>query len=435
MQRVIGAAILAIYLALTALGAPLLRLVLARRAARGSEDPNRWREKLGLPGVERPEGTLVWLHAASVGELLSVVALIRSLAAARPDLCPLVTTSTQTSARLAAERLPARALHQYLPLDTPGAVRHFLDHWHPDAAVWVESELWPRLVEETAARGIPMLLIGARMSDHSAARWRRLGGLAARLLGRFAVVQVQDAQTARHFVALGVRPERLQSPGSLKEAAAPLPFEVAERDRLAALWAGRPRWLAASTHPGEDAVVLAAHRRAAAALPGLLTIIAPRHPERGAAVAEAVQAAGLTLARRGASGGDEAGAEVFLADTLGEMGLWFDLAPVAFMGGSLVPVGGHNPFEPVAQGCALLHGPEICNFCDAYARLDAAGGARQVTDAQSLADAVAALLAQSGAPARAQADRARAAMPPGADAALHVALAAVLSVLAQAGAL
>jgi len=421
MQSARAAIVLRLYLALTALAAPVLRLVLAWRAARGREDPHRWREKLGVPGLARPEGALMWLHAASVGELLSISALVAALAEARPGLALLVTTSTQTSARLAATRLPARALHQYLPLDTPGAVRRFLDHWRPDAAVWVESELWPRLIEATAARGVPMLLLNARMSGRSAARWQRLGGL-ARLLGHFDAVLAQDAQSARHLAALGVPKDRLATPGSLKQTTAPLGFDAAERDRLAALWAERPRWVAASTHPGEDTMALDAHRLAAAAYPGLLLILVPRHPERGGAVAAEVRATGLTLAERASGRGDIASAQVYLADTLGEMGLWFDLAPVAFIGGSLVPVGGHNPYEPVAQGVAVLHGPHVGNFGDPYARLDAAGGATQVADSTALGNAVARLLANSAAPADAQAQAARVVLGSGAETAIAAAL-------------
>jgi 3-deoxy-D-manno-octulosonic-acid transferase len=434
MQQAIGAAILALYLVCSALLAPVFRVMLARRAARGREDKRRWREKLGAPGARRPEGQLLWLHAASVGELASVTGLIAALAEARPHTALLVTTSTMTSARLAAERLPRRVLHQYLPLDLPGAVTRFLDHWRPDAAVWVESELWPRLIGQTAARRIPMLLVNARMSDRSARRWQRVPALAQRLLACFAQVFAQDAQTARHLAALGLPPARLQSLGSLKENTSPLPFDAAERGRLAAAWAGRPRWLAASTHAGEEAVVLAAHRLAGAAMPGLLLILAPRHPERGASVAAMARAAGFAPSERAAGVGDAATAEVYLADTLGEMGLWFDLAPVAFLGGSLIAVGGHNPYEPVAQGAAVLHGPHTANFSEIYARLDAAGGARKVADAEALAAALVDLLADGGAAAAAQAHAARGAVSASADAVQAALAAAIAATLDSAGA-
>ncbi|WP_372840239.1 3-deoxy-D-manno-octulosonic acid transferase [Phaeovulum sp.] len=434
MQQAIGAIILALYLALTALAAPLLRWLLARRAATGREDPQRWREKLGVAGAVRPEGQLLWLHAASVGELLSVVSLVQALAKARPGLGLLVTTSTITSARLAATRLPAHVVHQYLPLDTPRAVTRFLDHWHPDVAVWVESEFWPRLIEATAARGVPMLLVNARVSDRSARRWQRMGALAQRLLSHFSQVLAQDAQSARNLLAIGLAPERLTRAGSLKESAAALPVDSAERARLRALWSARPRWLAASTHAGEEAEVFAAQRAAAAALPGLLLILAPRHPIRGPALAAEARAAGFSVAERSSGQGDAALADVYLADTLGEMGLWFDLAPVAFLGGSLVPVGGHNPYEPVAQGAAVLHGPEVGNFREVYARLDAAGAALAVADAAALAAALPRLLADDASAARAQAQTAQPLLADAGEGAEAAALAALLGALDAASA-
>jgi 3-deoxy-D-manno-octulosonic-acid transferase len=429
MQQAIGAVILAFYLALMALLAPVARLVLARRAARGREDRLRWREKLGVAGAARPGGQLIWLHAASVGELASVVGLVAELCNARPGVALLVTTSTETSARLAAERLPAPVLHQYLPLDLPGAVARFLDHWRPDVAVWVESEFWPRLIERTAARNIPMVLVNARMSDRSARRWQKVRGLAQRLLDHFGQVFAQDAQTARQLAALGLPPERLHALGSLKETAAPLPFDTTERDRLAGLWAGRPRWLAASTHAGEETAVLAAHRIAKRAMPDLLLILAPRHPERGAAVAAEARAAGFALAMRAGGLGEAATADVYLADTLGEMGLWFNLAPIAFLGGSLAPIGGHNPYEPVAQGAAVVHGPHVGNFREIYTRLAAAGGAREVAGADALADALGQLLTNGAAAARAQAEAARAVVSANGEATRNAMLAGIFTAL------
>lgn len=431
VQRAIGAITLRVYFGLTALLAPLAGLLLRHRLARGREDRFRWREKLGWPGQPRPEGRLLWLHAVSVGEMLSIAGLLAELARRHPETRVLLTTSTVTAAGLAPERLPAQVLHQFLPLDTPGAVARFLDHWRPDAAVWVESELWPRLIWQTHRRGIPMLLVNARMSDRSARRWRAVPGAAAALLQRFRVVFAQDAQTAEHLRALGVPLARLRALGSLKETLAPLPFDAAERDRFRALWAGRPLWLAASTHAGEEAAVLQAHALARRTLPDLLLILAPRHPERGAALATEVAGAGLICARRSLRQDAGAGVAVYLADTLGELGLWFDLAPLAFIGGSLVPVGGHNAYEPVAQGAAVLHGPQIFNFRELYDRLHAVGGACEVDSAEALAAAVVRLLNDSAAAARSQAQAALAAIPAG-GAAQEQVLAALAEVLGRA---
>ena len=261
--------------------APLLPAYLRRRVARGKEVPDRLTERFG-EGAARPAGPLLWLHAASVGETLSILPLIEALGRAMPSLRFLVTTGTVTSATLLGQRLPAalapRVAHRFVPLDVPRWVARFLDGWRPDAAVFAESELWPNLIAAAAARGIPLALVNARMSDRSAAWWRRAPGLARAVLDPFRLVLAQTEGDAARLRALGAPAHCL---GNLKYAAAPLPVDAGELDRLRGLLAGRPAWLAASTHPGEEAIVIAAHRRLAAAHPGLLTMIVPRHPERG----------------------------------------------------------------------------------------------------------------------------------------------------------
>lgn len=381
--------LLSLYLALARLAGPFAGHVARRRARRGAEDPARIAERLGSPAGARPDGRLVWIHAASVGESLSALDLVRRLTAAGHAV--LLTTNTVTSARLLAERLPRGAFHRFLPYDFGPGVARFLDHWRPDVAVWIESEFWPRLLIETQARGIPMLLANARMSDRSFARWRKRPALARALLGLFDAVLVPDASTHARFAQVGVAPDRLREVGALKETLVPLAFDRDERDRLAALWAGRPVWLAASTHAGEEEIAAEAHVAAWPALNGLLMILAPRHPERAAGVASQLRARGLSVVRRTAETAQTAVTDVYLADTLGEMGLWFDLAPVSFVGGSLVDVGGHNPFEPAAQGSAIVHGPHVGNFADAYARLAGVRGATEVQDAAGLSGALLAL--------------------------------------------
>ncbi|MGG7567304.1 3-deoxy-D-manno-octulosonic acid transferase [Rhodovulum sp. DZ06] len=403
-------AALSLYRALSAVAEPLGRALLSRRAARGKEDPARIGERLGHAGAPRPDGKLVWLHGASVGEALSLLTLVEALRAARPDLNILMTTGTVTSAGLMAARLPKGAIHQYVPLDVAPAARRFLDHWHPDLAIWAESELWPFLVSETRARGIPMALVNARMSKGSARNWSRFApGMARALLGAFDAVGAQDAEIAARLAGLGAKAEVT---GTLKGGVAP-PDLPGPRAALAEAAAGRPLWLAASTHPGEEALAAEAHVRAAAAIPGLLTLIAPRHPERGPEILEALRARGLRASRRGAEHAlPGAGDAVHVLDTLGEMGAWLRLAPVAFIGGSLSETGGHNPHEPAAIGAAILHGPHVANFAPDYAALTAAGGAVEVRSSAALADAVIRLLGD--APARAAlADAARSALPDG----------------------
>ncbi|MEO1456852.1 MAG: glycosyltransferase N-terminal domain-containing protein [Pseudomonadota bacterium] len=407
-------AALAAYLGVSRLAGPLAPFLLRRRLLRGREDPLRVGERLGWPGRERPEGPLVWLHAASIGEAMSLLPLVSALLEGpHPPVC-LVTTGTVTAAARMADLLPEGALHQFAPVDTASAVRGFLDHWRPDLAIWVESEFWPRLMWETGARrGIPMMLVNARISARSARGWTRLPAMAARLLGLFRAIVTQDAASAERLAALGADPARIREGGNLKTL---LPPPAADPEMLATLQAGlegRPLWLAASTHAPEEEAVIAAHAQLAAAHAPLLTMLAPRHPERAEAIAAAARAAGLTVARRSAGQGAPAEAGLWLLDTLGEMGLWYRLAPVAFVGGSLARVGGHNPFEPVALGAAVLHGPSTENFAPAYAALAAGGGAIEVADAESLATALDRLL-----PPAPGAAEARAAMLEAAGAAL-----------------
>lgn len=387
------------YLALSRIADPAAGFLLRRRAVRGKEDPARLGERLGIASHARPQGRMVWLHGASIGESLSMLPLIQALRAAEPALAVLVTTGTVTSARRMAALLPEGVIHQFVPVDTAHVVRRFLDHWRPDLAIWVESEFWPRLMVETAGRRTPMMLVNARLSQRSARAWARAPGMARRLVRLFEVVLTQDGATRERLIGLGAEAGRVEEAGNLKVAIPPPTVEEAELERLGRAVAGRPVWLAGSTHAPEEAVVAEAHRIAATRLPGLLTLLAPRHPERSDAIAADLAAGGLRVERRSAVPvpGDS---DVFLADTLGEMGLWLRLAPVTFVGGSIAPMGGHNPFEPAALGSAILHGPQTQNFAPAYAALAEAGAARQTPDATSLAGALGALLGPGGGEAR-----------------------------------
>ncbi len=385
--------VLGVYRAISARSEWLFNRALRRRQDQGKEDAGRLEERRGVAGRPRPEGPLIWFHAASVGESLSLLELIRRLGEEAPGLAVMVTTGTVTSARVMEGRLPENAFHQYVPLDALHWVRRFLDHWRPDLAVWTESELWPVLISETHARGIPMLLINARMSKQSHDRWRlALRGLARAMLQSFVAAQVQDTITEVYLRRLGLPSERIEITGTLKEGAAALPHDPHELAELAKLLGGRPVWLAASTHDGEEKTVLDAHDLSLRNNPRLLLVLAPRHPQRGEAVAQLLETGGWTMARRSLGETPDADTQVFLADTLGEMGLWYRLAPISFVGGSLTPVGGHNPFEPAALGSAILHGPYVTNFVDIYQRLSAAGAARLVSSPESLAGAVKDLL-------------------------------------------
>lgn len=365
---------------------------LQKRLAAGKEHPDRLPERQGIASLPRPPGPLIWFHAASVGESLSLLEVIKRLGNHDNSLRFLITTGTVTSADVLAARLPSSAVHQFVPLDVVPWVRRFLDHWRPDLAVWVESELWPALLTETDARGTPVLLLNARMSERSVRRWKLFGITAKNLLSRFRAVQVQDDTTAAYLTGLGLPRSRLAVTGTLKEGTPPLPCDEAALATLTTQLAGRTAWCAASTHPGEEQIVATAHRLAQASTHRLLAIVVPRHPERGAEVEAVFRAAGFATSRRATGGTPDEECDVYIADTLGELGLWYRVAPVSFLGGSLVEIGGHNPYEPAALGSAIVHGPHVANFADIFARLQAAAAAVEVHDAPQLAEAITVLL-------------------------------------------
>ena len=373
----------ALYLAASRFTGPAFAWWQRRALANGKEDPDRRGERWGRTGRQRPEGRLVWFHAASVGETQSILPLIARLLDTVPDVQVMVTSTTRSSARMLARDLPPRAFHQVAPYDTKGACRRFLRHWQPNVAVWVESELWPRMLYEVARRDVPMLLLNARVSARTAARWRRFAGTARSLLAPFRQIHVQEETTLAAMQGVGVTGDRVRLTGALKQDRPALPHDPAVLARLRVATGDRAVWCAASTHPGEDEVVLAAHARV-----GGLLILAPRHADRADAIAAQVRAAGFAMARRSRGEVPDAQTDVYLVDTMGEMGLWFRLAPVAFVGGSLTRIGGHNPYEPAQLDTAILHGPHVDNFAEIYTALDAEGGALEVTGAADLAAAV-----------------------------------------------
>ena len=369
--------ILRLYAAATALAAPFLTRMLTKRAGRGKEIPARLAERRGIASLERPAGRLVWVHAASVGETMSALPLLRLLAARGPVL---LTTGTVTSAKLAAERLPPGALHQFVPLDVPGWAARFLEHWRPDVAVFLESEIWPNLLTGCDARGIRRVLVNGRISAGSARNWARVPRLARRLLGGFSAIHAQSAGDAALFRGLGAA--NLREWGNLKFFAAPLPVDDAALARLQAACPG-PVWLAASTHPGEEEEIYAAHQALLAEYPDLITLLVPRHPERGGAVA-----ALCGNAPRRSLGEMPVAGRVYVADTLGELGLFFRAAPFALVGNSLVGFGGHNIVEPALLARPVICGPHLENFIEAAERLRGAQALLDVVDVPSLIAAV-----------------------------------------------
>ncbi len=377
---------LKIYRAASRAAEPVANIALTRRLRAGKESEARIGERRGVATIDRPDGKLIWIHGASVGESLSILPLLESLKTHLPDVSFLATTGTTTSAALMKERLPAGAIHQFIPLDHPDFVQAFLDHWRPDAAIFVESEFWPNLILKTRQSAPFMALINGRMSPKSFGDWKSQPNAIRFLLSSFDLLLGQDIQNAERLKTLSGR--EIDMFGNLKNAAPPLPASASEISRMQGWIADRPRWLAASTHPGEEEIIIAAHRQLAGEFPGLLTIIAPRHPKRGDEIAALVEKTGTTAAMRSRGDVITADTQFYIADTLGELGLFYRLADIAFVGGSITPKGGHNPLEPARIGTSILHGPETFNFVDTYTEIRKAGGAALVRNDRELASAV-----------------------------------------------
>ena len=380
---------LRVYRRLSSAMVPLAPALIKRRLKLGKEDPARVGERRGVSADVRPHGPLVWIHGASVGEVLAAAALIERLR--ELNLRILLTSGTVTSAAIVAKRFPPDVIHQYVPYDSPRYVTRFLDHWRPSLALFIESDLWPNLILASAARRLPMVLINGRMSHRSFPRWRRMSSTIEALLGRFDVCLAQSALDAERFATLGSR--NVVTTGNLKLDVPAPPADPAKLERLMSVTRGRPVVVAASTHPGEEEQLVQAHRTLAGFFPSLLTIIVPRHPDRGEAIAGVVAAAGLHGGLRSREELPIATTDVYVADTMGELGLFYRLAPIVFMGGSLVEHGGQNPIEAVKLGAAIVHGPHVFNFSDVFAALDKAGGARRADSQEALVKQLGQLLA------------------------------------------
>lgn len=378
-----------LYCSATRLIAPLAYRSVSRKLRAQGVAPSRIRERQGHASLPRPKGTLIWFHAASVGESLSVLTLIARMGERLRGAGFLITSGTATSAALIAKRMPPRCRHQFAPLDAPGPVRRFLHHWQPGAGIFVESELWPLMLVRGHAAGTRLALLNARLSEKSVQSWRKRPASARFILDQFDLLLTQNRQTADNFLAMGADPARVEVGSNLKSTSAPLPVDGDTLAQLQSDLQGRPVWIASSTHPGEEAVVLAAHRALLADHPDLSLLLIPRHPERGDEVAALIDAAGFTQARRSVGQRQRPDTQVYLADTLGETGTWYALSPIVFLGGSLKPVGGHNPFEPALAGAAVITGPHVTNFSETYDPLIALGGAVTVADAPALTGAVA----------------------------------------------
>lgn len=371
------------------LGTPFLKTLLSRRVRQGKEDPERLGERKGIASIPRPSGPLIWMHVASVGEAQSIISLVQLMLDQNKQLNILVTSVTRTSAEVLAQKLPERAFHQYAPVDHPDWIRKFLDYWQPNLALWVESELWPTMLTYLKKRHIPAALLNAHMSPNSYRNWKRAPAFARKLLSVFLVILAQSKQDAEFYSEFNAHSVVVTD--NIKYAAKPLNFDETAYDSLKASLQDRPVWFYASTHHGEEDLAADVHKELASKFPGLLTIIAPRHPSRRQDVLKTVESRGLKATLRGDNkilpSVDD---QVYIVDTMGELGLFFKLSPLAVVGRSFSSDGGggHNPIEPALLNCAVLHGPAIQNSQELYDEMDAAGAALQVPSREALAGTI-----------------------------------------------
>ncbi|PUB16278.1 3-deoxy-D-manno-octulosonic-acid transferase [Yoonia sediminilitoris] len=369
---------LRLYLSASHLFPLFARRLLRRRLARGKEHPDRWREKLAQNLAPRPKGTLIWLHAVGLGEVLSLRGLIARMAARDPTAHFLVTSSTLASAEVLSKNMPPRTLHQFLPLDAPAYHRAFLDHFRPDLALWAEQDLWPGFVSGLAKRAIPQAIIAARMNANSFEKHHKAAGLYRDLYGAMQLITAQDEHTIAHLVALGAG-DQVALTGSLKPTAPPLGHDAQALAALQVALAGRTVWAVAPSHAPDEAIALEAHAKLRATHPDALLIIAPRHPDRAADIATQIPA--KFRSRDDIPTRDD---PIWICDSFGELGLIYRLASLVLIGGTFGDTEGHSPWEAAALGCAVAHGPRVANFAADYALLDQAGGARQIKDAADL---------------------------------------------------
>ena len=374
--------LLQIYRLAWKVGNPLVNLWLWRRQKQGKEDPQRFEERLGVPSLPRPSSKLIWIHAASVGEAASVMPLIEEMLNGNAWIHIMITTGTVTSAKMVSERLPKRAFHQYVPVDRKEYVEEFIDYWQPDLAIWVESEFWPNLLFETKRFGCPLVLLNGRMSNKSFEKWQKRPRFIKQLLGCFDLILPQSRDDAAKFREL--QGKNIRYFGNLKYGAKPLPFDEKKFEAVKDMIGNRMVWLAASTHPGEDEEILKAHLRIKEKNYTVLTIIVPRHPSRGYEIRNMMQGQVNTALR---SDGEKIfdDTDIYIADSIGELGLFYRLCPIVFIGGSLVPVGGHNPIEPAYLETSIICGPHMENFSEIVSEFEAAGAITFANDDKDLA--------------------------------------------------
>lgn len=368
-----------------------LPFILIRLWWKGKKNPGyrlRWRERLGFISPPPIIGNVLWLHAVSLGEMITAKPLIQAIRAQYPDTILIITTTTVSGSSLAAQYVDDRTYHCYLPYDLPSAIERFLDHIHPQQVVIMETELWPNLLHCVAQRGIPILLANARLSQRSMQSYLRIKKFMQQVLPHITCIAAQTQADADRFAQLGAKPNQLHVIGNIKFDV-PLPTHLIEQGRaLRESWsATRPTLIAASTHTGEEEIILAAFQHFLNTHPDALLILVPRHPERFDVVATLCEQQHYNFIRRTQNLPCLPTTQIFLGDSLGELFLYYAMADIAFVGGSFAPIGGHNPLEPAALALPVITGPNISNFTQIFALLEEAGAAMIVTDAAALGDA------------------------------------------------
>lgn len=367
-------------------GKPYLNHVMKKRLAKGKEDAARIHERHGQPKMERPAGPLLWCHGASVGESLSLLILIEELLKTYPDLNIMMTTGTVTSASLMEKRLPKGAFHQYMPIDHPAYVANFLDHWLPNMVIWLESDLWPNMLAEIKKRDIPAALVNARMSKPSFRKWKRFAGSIKNILSSFDLILAQNEGETDRYIGLGGN--NVVNSGNLKYASKPLPVDEGQIFAFEQAIDDRTAWQISSTHAGEEEQAIEVHKGLSQDIPSLLTVIIPRHPERGPDIKLLVEEAGLNASLRSNKEEITKKTDIYIADTMGELGLFYRAVPIVCVGGSLIPWGGHNPIEPAQLDCEILYGPHMHNFETICEDFDYANASRPVKDWRELQDEI-----------------------------------------------
>ncbi|MBQ8661238.1 MAG: 3-deoxy-D-manno-octulosonic acid transferase [Alphaproteobacteria bacterium] len=367
----------------------VIKRYINKRKENGKEDVKRFNERVGRPTMPRPEGKLIWLHGASVGESVSMLPLIQRILDTYPEAHVMVTTGTVTSADVMQKRLPERAFHQFIPIDNPIFTTRFVRHWQPDVALWFESELWPAVLSSIKRKNIPLILINGRISNKSFKRWQQFDFICKELLNCFTLCLGQSEEDAYRLRVLGAQNSICL--GNLKYAGLPLPIDEAKRAEFVEQAGKRHMWLASATHDDEEVRIAKVHKRLKQKFPDLLTVIAPRHPQRGDEIQEKINSLELKTALRSKNEKITPETDVYIANTIGEMGIWYDVINIVFIGGSLIPHGGQNFMEPSRVRDAVIVGPHMHNFTDAMNRAKKADAVIQVTDTEELEETVAGL--------------------------------------------